>query len=103
MKDESVKRIEYYEPVLNESENAVKDFSQCLEKFRRQCEKIKELSDYYGSDEWFSDFDSYEKGEIGKDVRCGVLSEDEVFDVIENCRETAVEMLDTASYILKNI
>ncbi|MBO4338674.1 MAG: DUF4298 domain-containing protein [Clostridia bacterium] len=103
MKNDSIKRIEYYEPILSESEKAVKSFEKELKKFRKQCRKISELSAYYGGDEWFSDFESYEKGEIGKNVKCGVLSEDEIFDVIEKCRETAVEMLDISSYILKNI
>ena len=103
MKNDSIKRIEYYEPILNESKESVKSFEKELEKFKKHCEKIKELSDYYGSDNWFSDFESYEKGEIDKNIKCGVLSEDDIFDVIENCRSTALEMLDTASYILKNI
>lgn len=103
MKNDSIKRIEYFELILDESKRAADSFNKEFVKFKKQCEKIKELSAYYGSDEWFSDFENYENGEIDKNIKCGVLSEDEIFDVIENCRKTAVEMLDTASYILKNI
>ena len=102
MKNESVKRIEHFEPILDESRKAIDSFKKELAIFKK-CEKIKELSSYYGSDEWFSDFESYENGEIDKSVKCGVLSEDEIFDVIEESRELAVEMLDASSYILKNI
>jgi len=103
MNKESVKRIEHFEPILDKSKESVDSFKKSLEKFNNQCKNAKELSDYYGSEEWFSDFDAYENGEIDKNIKCGVLSEDEVFDVIEEYRSIALEMLDTASYILKNI
>ena len=103
MNNNSSERIEYYEPILRKSREELDAFRKELSSFRKQCKKIRELSAYYGSDEWFSDLESYENGEIDADTKCGVLSEDEIFDVIEDCRETAVGMLDAASYILKNI
>ena len=61
---------------------------------------IKNISDYYGSEEWFSLLDEYEKGNL-KDIKAGILSEDTAYDLIIDNKELAIKMLEIATKILK--
>lgn len=46
-------------------------------------EKIKQLEAYYGSPEWKKDFADDEAGLLPKDLRRGVLSEDGIYNLLE--------------------
>jgi hypothetical protein len=100
---DSVKRIEEYEPVLAESEKSLSAFENELDSFEKKLDGIKALSAYYGSEEWFEDFEACENGGLPEGIKCGVLSEDEIFDLILRTREAAVKMLEMSTDIIKNI
>ena len=98
-----INRIEKMEQYLNESAEAVKEFQAAFEKLKAYKMEMKELFDYYGSAEWFSDVDARDEGKLPTDLKCGVLSEDLVYDLITDCRDLSFEMIDTASDLLKSI
>ena len=44
---------------------------------------IHHLSMYYSSKQWIKDYDDYSLGLFPKDLRCGVLSQDAIYDLLD--------------------
>ena len=97
--EERIKKMENH---LNNSEDGLKKIESALEKFKKVQSEIKELDNYYGSEEWFSDIEEYDNRNVSSNVNTGVLSEDAAYDVLMRNREIAIEMLEIATAILKN-
>lgn len=73
---EQIERIQYYETILQ----AAKDG----EVSSRQ---LRELEAYYTSDEWKRDYADDEAGLLPKDLKRGVLSEDGIYNVLEEYKD----------------
>ena len=101
--DRSIERIRRYEPMLNACAAAVEAFGAQLEAFAATRERARALSDYYGSEDWYADREAWERGDLPKDLPCGVLSEDLIYDVITGSRDAAIRMLELATEILKDM
>ena len=91
---EQIERIERNEGLLDEAAAALERFEEALELFGSIQQKIKELDRYYGSEEWRKDFEDDEAGQLTKDLKRGVLSEDGIYDILtknelllKRCRE----------------
>lgn len=97
--EERIKKMENH---LNNSEDGLKKIESALEKFKIVQSEIKEIDNYYGSEEWFSDIEEYDNRNVSNTVNAGVLSEDAAYDVLMRNREIAIEMLEIATAILKN-
>jgi len=96
-----VKRIEKMESLLDECSAGIEEFEAALEKYEAMQTKLNELSAYYSSPEWMSDYDDSNSGKLPKGLKCGVLSEDAVFDLLTDERRIAIQMMETALTILK--
>ena len=48
---------------------------------------LYELTSYYENGQWLKDFESDERGELPKDLKRGVLSEDGVYDLLSEFKE----------------
>lgn len=79
-RDEQIARITHMEQILNKAEEAIR----VLLELHPQ---IEELSAYYGSKDWFADYDADRAGLLPKDLKRGVLSEDAVYDLLEQYRK----------------
>ena len=77
-----IERITYMEQNLDIAKKALEDFENSLENFMAVQPNIKELSDYYFSSQWMSDYDADSRGEIPQDLKRGVLSEDAAYNLI---------------------
>ncbi len=90
MSDLQVKRIEYYEALLNEvreklaAAKGAEDASSALKEIQALAAP---LSDYYESDTWKQDFADDEAGRLPADLKRGVLSEDGIYNVLEEIKE----------------
>ena len=51
---------------------------------------LKILAEYYDSGLWLSDYEADERGEIPKDLKRGVLSQDGLYDLLCSFREKSV-------------
>ena len=89
-------RIEHYEELLNSTAEAVAFLGAALDAFSEAKPAMEELSDYYGSDEWKQDFADDEAGLIPKDLPRGVLSEDGIYNVLEEAKMLLNEMQELA-------
>lgn len=49
--------------------------------------KINCLTDYYDSGQWLCDFECDERGELPRELKRGVLSEDGLYNLLEECKE----------------
>jgi len=67
---EQIKRIDHYEKIMQETENG-------------SPELLKALSDYYSSSAWKRDYAADEAGLLPKDMKRGVLSEDGIYNLLE--------------------
>ena len=93
-----IKRIIEMEEYLNECTAAAKDLTEQLDRMEKLRDHMIKLFAYYGSSEWYED----REGDAPNDIPAGVLSEDLVYDQITETRDTAFNMLELATDILKN-
>ena len=52
----------------------------------RDSEKLSLLDAYYTSGEWREDYEADERGELPPDLKRGVLSQDALFDLLEEIK-----------------
>ncbi len=79
---EQIRRIEYYEAILTEAEEALRG-EGTAKTDPGFVKRLRELSEYYGSSKWKEDFKADEAGLLPADLRRGVLSEDGIYNVLE--------------------
>lgn len=94
--DKRIQRIESMEKSFCRAKKAAKELEKALDNYTRAAEDILLLYRYYGSSDWKSDFEADEKGELPKDLKRGVLSEDGLYDFLEDTRELARIMAELA-------
>ena len=89
-------RIALMESYLDESNSAMKNFFDSLERYHKVQGKIHELSEYYSNGQWRRDFEDDEAGKIPSNIKRGVLSEDALYDFLtenDNLLEHAEEII----------
>ena len=89
-----IERIERMEQNLERATNALRVLNDALDEYEAVQEALHELDSYYGSDTWKQDFSDDEQGRLPKNLKRGVLSEDAVWNVLENYR-TLKERLES--------
>ena len=52
---------------------------------RAEPEDLEILAEYYDSGLWLSDYEADERGEIPKNLKRGVLSQDGLYDLLSAC------------------
>ena len=81
-----IERITHMESLLDKSTEVIGRLEQALEDFATLQPDIAELEAYYTSQQWRKDFEADEAGKLPKDLKRGVLSEDGVWNVLEDYR-----------------
>lgn len=71
------------EHLLEVASRAVKGLAAALDDYEAAQEALRELEAYYGSEEWKQDFAADEAGRLPKEMKRGVLSEDAVWNLLE--------------------
>lgn len=85
-----IQRITYYETLLQELEAEIsKPGVQAGEPVL--CGKAEKLAQYYESEDWKLDYADDEAGQLPKNLKRGVLSEDAVYNVLEAFRDLQKE------------
>ena len=79
---------------LDRASLAVKKLEKALQQYEQVHDDIQALSNYYGSEEWKQDFAADEAGLLPQDLKCGVLSEDAVWNLLEENRELRIRISD---------
>ena len=89
-----LQRIRKMERHLNRASAALKRLSSALDKYDEAKEDIAVLSAYYASNDWKQDFADDEAGRLPKNLKRGVLSEDGIWNLLEEHRELQERMKD---------
>lgn len=79
-----IERITKMENALNTASFAVEVLSVALEQYTAVLPQLKELKEYYQSATWMQDYDDDNSGKFPKELCRGVLSEDAVYDLLED-------------------
>ena len=85
--EKQIERIRRMEARLIEAEAAVRTFSDARERFAAAQRSLWELDAYLGSEDWRQDREADETGRLPSDLRRGVLSEDGIYDLLDDNRE----------------
>ena len=84
-RSKQIKRISKYEKIMCETKQMIEDgtgdHADILGK------NIAALEEYYASNEWKQDFADDEAGLLPSDFKRGVLSEDGIYNLLEQHRE----------------
>lgn len=89
------------ETILVREEERLKEMNALLDQIAAGCGEYQSLIEYYSSEQRNQDLADDAKGLIPEDLKRGVLSEDGIFDLIGDYRDTAFRMLETAVQMLK--
>ena len=71
---------------LERARQALRELDYALDEYEAVQEALQELDTYYGSDTWKQDFADEEQGRLPKSLKRGVLSEDAIWNVLEEYR-----------------
>lgn len=97
---DQIQRITRMERNLNEVSAAIRELSAAAQRYAQVQDQLRELSDYYGSPQWFRDYDDDRAGKLPMDLPRGVLSEDGVYNMLlerNNTLETLQQILISAT------
>ena len=62
---------------------------------------LQRLREYYGGKDWFADREADEAGRLPDGLARGVLTEDAVYDLLEDCHDLGLRLLRTAEALLR--
>lgn len=100
---EQTERIRKNEEALDELNKVSAELAKALDHAERFSQDFIDFCEYYGSEEWFADYDDKNEGKLPDSLKCGVLSEDLPYDLIVEMRDHAVRMLELAAVIVKDL
>lgn len=100
-REERVRKIEEMEEILDKHSEFLGRFRGMLDEFSDSQQQYNLLKEYYTNGEYLQDIESYDQGDLPQNIKCGVLSEDAVFDLIGDNFQIAVKMLEIATGIIK--
>lgn len=89
------------EHILNSQNAEIENLEKALCFIENHISDYKALVEYYYSELRSHDLEDDENGKIPADLRRGVLSEDAIFDLMGDYRDTAFHMMETAMKMLK--
>ena len=96
-----LKRIQEMEEHLNKYAQTLAAAQSALAELEASQKNYIQLRDYYTSQVFFDDLEFSNQPDFPEEVYCGVLSEDAVYDLLDEHYQKAVEMLDLATKMLK--
>ena len=89
------------ENIMVRQEKSVEKLESLLDELDGQQKDYEALIAYYYSDQRNQDLEDEEKHLIPEELHRGVLSEDEIYNLMIEHREAALHMMETALTILK--
>ena len=94
--NEQIERIQAMEACLDRALNAEKALHQALDQLEGLAAAVEQLEKYYTSGAWRQDFEADEQGLLPESLKRGVLSEDGIYDALEEYSELLRRMREAA-------
>ena len=79
---DALERIRSMEEILQGAKPVLAQLDAALEVYAAQADGLRALARYYGGEDWRADLALDEAGLLPPTLRRGVLSEDEVYDLL---------------------
>lgn len=89
------------ENIMVRQEEAVRKLEEILKEIDSCQKDYEKLNEYYYSEQRFQDIEDEENHLLPEDLKRGVLSEDEVYNLFLDTREAALHMMEAAVKILR--
>ena len=90
--NEQIRRIRQMEEILQGAKPVLAQLEAALDAFETLLEPLKALDAYYGSRDWLRDLDDDALGKLPADLKRGVLSQDEIYDLLTDARRLEQRM-----------
>ena len=98
---ERIERIIRMEQALDASNEAVSTLAAALDGYQEVLPSLLELTEYYSSPLWRSDFEADEAGKLPENLKRGVLSEDAVYDLLSDHHQLINALKSTLDTYIK--
>lgn len=95
-------RITRMEGILDRHQALIDELRPLLDAFCANQKEYRKLANYYFSEPYQKDLDASGKPSFPADLKCGVLSEDAVYNLLTENHQMALQMIAIALDILKN-
>ncbi|WP_105210465.1 DUF4298 domain-containing protein [Streptococcus suis] len=95
---QSRQRVEQMEKIFNSQIQLISDLQSLLEQVKTSQPAYLELLDYYQSSTFLEDVDMADRGEF-KNLPCGVLSEDGVYNLLVDRKELVDKLRECAALL----
>ena len=89
--EKTIARVQKMEHYFDEIVEVVRVNPKLLQSDTSIREKLEELIVYYESGLWMQDYECDERGELPKDLKRGVLSEDGLYNLLSGVGNTKTE------------
>lgn len=96
-----IERIEAAENAMDQARSAVDQLQEAVAAQAVALDALRQVADYYGSQDWYDDRRADELGKLPHDLARGVLTEDAPYDVLVDAREAALGALEVAAAMLR--
>lgn len=83
----AIERIKEMEEILDRASKVINELDSKIAELESIQSNIQKLEKYYTGKKWKSDLKLDEEGKLPPDLKRGVLSEDEIYDLLERNRE----------------
>ena len=100
-KEEQLANIDRMSKLLMNRQKLLNKLEAVLNELDASSEELKELSEYFISDQRMNDIEDDENGEIPDSINRAVLSEDELYNMLEDNHDVALHMMESAAGMLK--
>lgn len=102
MTDKRLENIKQMELLLTELDKKMSEAEAYFIQWKEVQNQFKTLVEYYHSPQWIADYEASNNGEFPKEISCGVLSEDAIYDLISRRYQWAISNLKVITNILDN-
>ena len=99
--EKNYEHITRMENIMVKQENVISKLETVLEELDAAQKDYEALWDYYYSDQRNQDLEDEENHRIPENLKRGVLSEDEVYNLFLDTRDAALHMMEAGLKILK--
>ena len=77
-----IETISAMEKILDRAEGLIGQLEKAVDDYEALLPELKQLEGYYESPQWVSDYEDQEAGKLPEAFKCGVLSQDGVYDLL---------------------
>ena len=95
---DQINRIKKMEAIMDKSEATLELLRIALQHYEEISDELHELETYYSSEAWRKDFHDDEHNRLPQDLKRGVLSEDGIWNLLEERDHILMKMQQIIQY-----